>query len=338
MIVLTDNKPWAEQLLINLVSDSGQTSALAGVTNTVPTANWFQLTADQLPPAEQRLWAGLDGGAHLNRLDFTCDPELAGWDCLVIIDQAKESQYDALRRLDPARLPGSVACLAAVGSGFHGHNSRSWQTQRGNLHLSTLCDPNLDAATCGLAMTTLPAVALVDALLAEGPWVKKPGIKWVNDILIDGHKVAGVLTATQSLRGQLTSLALGLGVNVENTPEVLPTAFVPAAGSLAESLASGKPSTVGSILAGCLKALSRRLDIVRQQGPQSLVQAYRNHSLILGRSVVIWPDSSSPDQKAPTPAEPLVSGVVQAIGDDLSLTLKGHPEVIRCGRLALNSD
>ncbi len=329
MIVLTDNRQWADRLLIELV---------AGPPPTVPPGNWRHLTVNQLGLAEQRLWAGLAGSSQLSRLEFAADSELSGWDCLVIIDEANESQFDALRRLDPAQMPGSVACVAAEGRGFHGHHGRIWQTQRGNLHLSTLCDPDLDAATCGLAMTTLPAVAVVEALLAEGPWVAAPGIKWVNDILINGGKVGGVLTATQSLRGRLTSLALGMGVNIENTPEVLPTPFVPAAGSLAENLAEGKPSTVGSILSGCLKFLSRRLDMVRQEGPQSLIQAYRHHSLILGRRVVIWSDGTVPEQDSTQPAEPMVAGVVHSIGDDLSLTLEGHPEVIRCGRLALHKD
>ena len=189
-------------------------------------------------------------------------------------------------------------------------------------------------------MTTLPAVAVIDALDPRGPWSTPPGIKWVNDILIDGGKVAGVLTATQSVRGRLTGLTLGLGINVAATPAVQATPFVPAARNLAECCSGsddGAP-TLGGVLLRCLEAISRRLDSVRLHGPDSLIQTYRNNSLILGRAVAIWPDHSNPDATTPGPIEPLAIGVVRAIGSDLSLTLEGHPEPIRCGRLAFHSD
>jgi biotin-(acetyl-CoA carboxylase) ligase len=334
LIILTDNREEAAPILTDLAPVCDSSSLSAGLRDSAFVEKWRDISSSQLTPAEQLLWAGLSGSAQLSRCEINAKPELNGWDCLVIIDEAIGSQFDALRDLDPAKLPGSVACIASVGSGFHGHHSRSWQTQRGNLHLSTICDPDLDAVTCGLAMTTLPAVALIDTLLLQGPWVDTPGIKWVNDILIADCKVAGVLTATQSYRGRLTGLTLGLGVNVETTPSVSPTPFVPQAGSLAGFTAGGEKSTVGSVLSGCLIAIWRRLESVRQQGPAELIQAYRDHSLILGRRVVIWPDSSSLGDQTLNPTEPLAVGVVTDIGPDLSLTLDGHSEAIRCGRLA----
>jgi len=321
LIVLTDNREWARRLRPELGFP---------FPGAAPVEDWQDLPPSGLPAAEQKLWQALGPDTRLSRGEIQVGPELSEWDYLVLIDEAPESQYDILRKMDPAGLPGSVACLAATGRGFHGHRQRVWTARRGNLHLSTFCNPDLDATRCGLAMTTLPAVAVMDALAALGPWAGPPGIKWVNDILIRGRKVAGVLTATQSLRRKLVALTLGIGLNVEVSPAVPATPFVPATGCLADLVDADKPPSVGSLLAGCLAAVSRRLQATRRSGPDALIQAYIANSLIIGRRVEIWPDTLDVD----TPGAPLARGVVKAIAPDLSLTLEGHPDPIHSGRLA----
>lgn len=351
MIILTDTREWSDRLLVDLIApaDAVGPAVEFGPAGFPFVESWRNLTPGRLLPAEQRLWEALDGDPSLSFCEIAAHPQLAGWDYLVVVDEAQRSQFDVLRELDPARLPGSVACVAATGHGFHGHRDRTWNTRRGNLHLSTLCDPDLDAASCGLAMTTLPAVAVLDAIGTQGPWISRPGIKWVNDILIGDSKVGGVLTATQSIRGRLSALTLGVGVNVASAPAVPATPFVPAAASLADCLAddqSGRSGSdappagprLGAVLSHCLRAISRRIDSVAKWGPDPLIQTYRDHSLVLGRRVVIWPDNSNPSETAPKYLEPLALGVVEAIGPDLALTLDGHPEVIRCGRLAFQPD
>ena len=348
MIVLTDTREWSDRLLAGLrpAPLGDEPIDRYGPAGPPRVEEWRDLSSSELLPVEQPLWEALSSDPELSLCEVATDPGLGFWDYLVIIDQAAGSQFDILRGLDPARLPGSVACVAITGYGFHGHHGRSWVTQRGNLHLCTLCDPDLDAARCGLAMTTLPAVAVIDALIEEGSWSSRPGIKWVNDILIGEKKVAGVLTATQSMHGRLTALTLGIGLNIESTPRVAATPFVPAAGCLTGCLADQQTDqengdgsvTVGSLLAGCLRAVSGRLEGVRQQGPEPLIQAYRDNSLVVGRHVAIWPDHGDPQAEVRAPVEPLALGVVQSIGPDLSLTLTGHPEPIRCGRLAFQPD
>lgn len=337
MIILTDSRNWAEQMIgafIDPGSMDGPGPRPAGPRFLEP---WSPMSPTRLDPAERRLWQSVAAGDTLLRARIETAAELAAWDYLVVVDEAPGSQYDALRKLDPAGLPGSVACLAAAGSGFHGHHGRTWQTVRGNLHLSTCCDPDLDAASCGLAMTTLPAVAVLDALDATGPWTHEPGIKWVNDILIEDLKVAGVLTATQSFRGRLSSLTLGIGLNVENTPAVPASPCVPKTGCVRELFAGEveQTPTTGILLRKVLAALGSRLDTVRDSGPTGLVDHYRSRSLVVGRKVAIWPDQSEPSTRPDAGNEPIALGVVRGIGPDLSLMLEGYAEPIRCGRLAL---
>ncbi len=338
MIVLTDTRNWAEQLVATFHSDSA--SGRPGPRPAVPRhlERWQPLASETLAPDERELWHVTAGADSLLRAHVEVNGALAAWDYLVITDEAPGSQFDALRSLDPDSLPGSVACLAAGGRGFHGHHGRGWQTLHGNLHLSTWCNPQLEAARCGLAMTTLPAIAVLDTLDATGPWQQKPGIKWVNDILIGEAKLAGVLTATQSLRGDLSSLTLGIGLNVAVAPEVPPTPYVPSTTCIESEFAGeGSAPTCGDLLCRLLAAIALRLDTVARRGPDSMVDDYRNRNVILGKRVAIWADSSLPGQTDAASA-PLAMGVVRSIDRDLSLTLEGHPDPIRCGRLALQPD
>ena len=112
----------------------------------------------------------------------------------------------------------------------------------------------------------------------------------------------------------------------------------PAAGCLAECLTGDRSPALGDLLAGCLRAISARLETVRQLGPGPLIQAYLDRNLVVGRQVAIWPDHVDPQAPSQDPVEPLALGVVQSIGPDLSLTLAGHSEPIRCGRLAFQPE
>ncbi len=73
----------------------------------------------------------------------------------------------------------------------------------------------------------LPVVALVDAVRAVTGGALRPGIKWVNDVLVDGRKIGGVLTSTQTQGDRVSAVLLGIGLNVATAPPVPPTPFVP---------------------------------------------------------------------------------------------------------------
>jgi BirA family biotin operon repressor/biotin-[acetyl-CoA-carboxylase] ligase len=62
------------------------------------------------------------------------------------------------------------------------------------------------------------AVALAEAVAAFVP--RRPAIKWPNDILIDGQKLAGVLTESSCTSERIEFVILGIGVNV-NFPRAL---------------------------------------------------------------------------------------------------------------------
>jgi biotin-(acetyl-CoA carboxylase) ligase len=178
----------------------------------------------------------------------------------------------------------------------------------------------------------LPVVALVDAIRAVTGL--RPGIKWVNDVLVDGRKVGGVLTASQTQGDRVSAVLLGIGLNVAAAPTVARTPFAPSVGSLAET---GARTTWDEAAAAVLAALGRRLAVLVAEGPAELIEAYREASVVVGREVCIFPDPVEGDSP-PAPWSPRRRGIVRAIGSDLSLLLEGVETPVTSGRLAFAED
>jgi BirA family biotin operon repressor/biotin-[acetyl-CoA-carboxylase] ligase len=271
---------------------------------------WRGSAITDLGQSDAALWRALSDETQMSVADIDAP---GGWQRLVIIEDAARSQLDALHDAIGAglTLTGPTACVALTGRGFRGQRDRVWATQQGNLFLVVGLPVNAPAAEILPALIALPAVALADVL--EGA-----RIKWVNDILIDGAKVAGVLAMSHCVGSTLETAVLGMGVNVAHAPELVATPFVPAVTSLIGE-------SVNHVLWRTLAALDTR----RGQSTSELVDAYRRASCVVGESVRIWDESADGTEGAPR-----LAGVVGAIQDDLSLRLQSG-ETVANGRLEL---
>jgi len=289
-------------------------------------ARWEAVPVERLAPPECRLWRVLSDGDRCWRAER--DGDL--WTHLVVIGDAPGSQLDALQSAfsDGLRLPGPTACLALTGRRFRGQRGRTWEVEPGNLFLTLGLEPDAAVSRLVPGLTLLPALAVLDALRGLR---FTPGIKWVNDVLIDDAKVAGVLTGTHVQADRVRAAALGIGINVARAPSLDPTPFVPRAGCLADTRAD-----VG--LADCLwrvldAAATRYRTLLTGDGA-ALLDAYREASLVVGRRVRVFEEGTEPTPDGRWPP-PIVEGVVRSIETDLSLRLLGRSESVDRGRLAL---
>ncbi len=294
-------------------------------------------SADSLPTSERALWRALGGGDRLWR-GTGRDPDPSGfWSRTVVVAEAPSSQFDSLRESLAAglELPGPTACLALTGRGFHGQRGRPWLSAPGNLHLCVvLPDPGLAAHEAG-SLPMLPAVALVDAVRALSGGAVRPGIKWVNDVLLEGRKIGGVLTASQTQADRIDAILLGIGLNVATAPSVPPTPFVPAVACLDRA---GVPVTWADAASAVLEALARRVDEVARGGPAALLEAYRADSVVIGREVCVFPDPEPGRAPVGSRPAPVIRGTVRRIAADLSLVLEGVEAPVASGRLAFAED
>jgi biotin-(acetyl-CoA carboxylase) ligase len=250
---------------------------------------------------------------------------------LFVSEFAATSQYDRVVDLvrTGATLPDRVACLAGSGLDFHGFKGRPWAALPGNIHLVVHLAPNRPVDRFHVAFTVLAALSAVEAVDGIPGLEGRAGLKWVNDVLVDGAKVAGVLANTQSRGDVVTSAILGIGLNAETTPEMEPTPFVPRAASLRDFLPPEVPDVQASGLRGLLHALDRNYRTLLDQGFGPLLNRYRDRSLVLGREVVVCSEVS--DHTLQVVAE----GVVAGLGETLEIFLEGRPEPVTGGRLVL---
>lgn len=163
------------------------------------------------------------------------------WNHLFLTADSARSQCDQLIALSRSGhdIPDRTVCLARAGPCFHGFKGRTWSAVPGNIHLAVHFAPDCVIERFEVAFTMLAALSVVDAL-DEVPGLRhRSGIRWVNDIVVDDAKLGGVLAYTQTRDRTVTSAVLGIGLNVEVTPAVALTPFVPAVSSLRDLSADG---------------------------------------------------------------------------------------------------
>jgi biotin-(acetyl-CoA carboxylase) ligase len=252
-----------------------------------------------------------------------------GWRHVLVREVAPMSQYDQLIALarDGSPLPHGIACLAGTGSGFHGFRDRPWVTAQGNIHLTAVLTPLRPIPHAGTIFTVLAANAVVDTLDGLPGLRGRAGIKWVNDILVEGAKVGGALAWTQSQGDDITGVIVGIGLNVENTPGVERSPEVPAAGSLRDFVPSPDTLGVGEVVLRLLAALERHYTLLLREGAGPAMDRYRARSAVVGREVMVRDDREQPHRAV------LARGRVLAVGDGLELYLEGNPTPLTRGRL-----
>ena len=143
-------------------------------------------------------------------------------------DGYRRLRFDSLPSTNAAALavardgePGGLWVTAAEQTEGRGRRGRGWTTDRGNLAASLML---IDPAPANVAPTLsfVAGVALHQAVIdVAGPAVaERLALKWPNDLLLDGLKVAGILIEGERLARGGFAVAVGIGVNCVAHPEV----------------------------------------------------------------------------------------------------------------------
>ncbi len=113
-----------------------------------------------------------------------------------------------------AGAPHGTAFVAARQLAGRGSRGRPWASERGGLWLSVVARPACTDAFAALSLRV--GIAVAAALEAALPGLPTLQLKWPNDILADGRKLAGVLCEASWSGASCRWVAVGLGVNVTN--------------------------------------------------------------------------------------------------------------------------
>lgn len=176
-----------------------------------------------------------------------------------------DSTNERARELAAAGAPHGTLVTAASQESGRGRQGRTWSAPAGS---SLLCSLVLRDPHPLLPLAT--GVATADALGALG---FEPMLKWPNDVLLEGRKVAGILAEGRPAEGWAV---VGVGVNVALRLEDLPDEVRPIAATLGLG-AEGIERVLGLLL----EAMDERL----AQTEGNLLDAFRQRDGLAGREV-----------------------------------------------------
>jgi BirA family biotin operon repressor/biotin-[acetyl-CoA-carboxylase] ligase len=189
-------------------------------------------------------------------------------------DRAKELAEDGA-------LHGTVV-VAETQTAGRGRRGRSWVSPpRKNVYFSVILRPEL-AAGRAPELTLVASIAICDALRQAGV---DAGIKWPNDVLASGRKIAGILTELAAEPDRVQWVVLGVGVNVNARAEDFPEELRGEATSVL--VERGTPAPRALLAAACLTALELWIDRHAEEGFAPIRTAWRERSVTLGREVLV---------------------------------------------------
>lgn len=162
-----------------------------------------------------------------------------------------------------------------------GRLGRAWFSPSGlNLYLSVILRPRVPPAH-------VPQLALVAASAVAGTIVATsdvvPAIKWPNDVLLGGRKVAGILTEMDSEADQVAFVVVGIGVNLNLTRAALSPELRPTATSLRAE--TGHLVDRAAFAGRLLAELEQRYGRYLAQGFGALRAEWESYSCLTGRDV-----------------------------------------------------
>jgi BirA family transcriptional regulator, biotin operon repressor / biotin---[acetyl-CoA-carboxylase] ligase len=188
----------------------------------------------------------------------------------------------------------SIPTGAVVATDFQaqgrGRMGRRWVSEPGrDLTFSVMLRPHV-APVAASQLVLAASVAVADVLGALPGIGERVGIKWPNDVLIDGRKVCGILSEASMDMDSVHWLILGIGVNVNSRPAaalaaagVAPGAAAPRA--LIEVVGAAQPR--GQLLTALLERLAYRLSQVERGRFDEVLAVFSAHDVLLGKSVVV---------------------------------------------------
>lgn len=238
-------------------------------------------------------------------------PHLTGTWRNVVWETEIDSTQRLARELARAGATEGTTVVAEAQTGGRGRLGRTWHSPPGvNLYASIILRPPLPPPA-------VPQIALVAGLAVAEAIVAATGLaprlKWPNDVLVDGRKVAGILTEMEAEMDRVHHVIAGIGVNVN--VDGFPPDLAAKATSL--RLATGRRVDRAAFAAGLLAAFEARYGRFLGDGFAAMRGEWEACSSLTGKEVRVAASDGE------------VVGRVLGLDDDGALRLEGPPGHVR---------
>ncbi len=225
------------------------------------------------------------------------------------------STNDIIKEQAKKSAPEGTVLISREQTKGKGTKGRSFFSPKGGgIYMSVLLRPDLPPEKT-LMITTAAAVAVCKAI--ENLTDKSPKIKWVNDILIDGRKVCGILT--EGSVGQYA--VLGIGINAFVPENGFPEEIKDIAGAVCDEY---KENFKNQLVAEILNSF---LTYYKDLANNPHTADYKSYSAILGNEITVI------ENEKQTPA------IAVDIDDDCRLKVKfkdSSEKLLNSGEVTLN--
>lgn len=257
------------------------------------------------------------------------------------LDECGSTNDEAARLARAGARHGTVVVATSQRAG-RGRDGRPWQSPPGlGVYLSAVIKAPM---TTALALVDVPpmtlaiGIGLVDAIRATGVDAR---LKWPNDALVKGMKIAGVLVEAQSQGGKLDAIIVGIGVNISRHGEPLPPAIAGLATTLED--AAGEPIDREAFIAGLLANVERWIDRYVAMGLEEIIPAWHdrmaeglmaratiNGVLMTGEVVGLADDGALVLRDVAGTLQRVRSGDVEVIKPTSAASRAGEPAQLPC--------
>jgi BirA family biotin operon repressor/biotin-[acetyl-CoA-carboxylase] ligase len=198
---------------------------------------------------------------------------------LPVIDSTNAAAMAAGRRGEAEGL----CVLADRQTAGRGRRGRTWTSLPGvGLYTSILLRPIVPAAAAPL-LTLAAGLAVAEAICGETGL--EPRLKWPNDVLLAGRKVAGILTELAAEGGRAAYVVVGAGINVNQRREDFPEALADRATSL--RLGAGQVFARGDLAAALYTRLDSWYGVFSGGDRSAILAAARERMETVGRRVEV---------------------------------------------------
>ena len=204
----------------------------------------------------------------------------SGEPAIVRLDQVDSTQTVAFA-LAERGAPDRTVVIADQQAAGRGRRGRVWQAPpRTSLLASILVRSRLPQALLATLSPTT-AVATAEALRRVAPL--SPRLKWPNDVLVGGRKIAGILLESRSVASAEPVLVIGVGVNLgqcEFPPEL-------AGRATSVALEAGHPADRDTLLAALLEEFDAWRARLEGEGFGPVRERWKSLSDTIGRHVTV---------------------------------------------------
>ncbi len=200
---------------------------------------------------------------------------------------------------------GTVVIAEQQKSG-RGRQKRKWLSPKGGIWLSVVLKPQVPISK----MTLLPfvaALAVCDAIKSTGLDAR---LKWPNDVMISGKKVAGILLDVSAEVDEINYAVIGIGINANVDAQAISARLE---GMKITSISDelGRPINRLELTKALLENLEHYYLEMERRGSDTIIQQWKKNSDMIGRKVIVVQNNKK-----------IAQGIAADVNSDGSLLLR----------------